>query len=49
MPPAFDVYTCQKKYTNEKVIVKVIKEFKSKPDIFKQNMMYALTQSLQFQ
>ena len=33
--PAFDVYTAQNKYTKERVVLKVIKDFKIRPEIYK--------------
>jgi len=47
--PAFDVYTAQRKYTNERVVIKVIKDFKNRPEPYKQCLLVALSQQIHLQ
>lgn len=49
MIPCFDVYTAQNKFTKARVVVKVIKDFKTRPSEFKACLMLQLSHSLQLQ
>lgn len=48
-PPAFDVYYAQNKFTNERVVVKVMKDFKSRPSDFQQCVMLQINNQIQLQ
>lgn len=45
----FDVYTAEHKFTKERVLVKVLKDFKQKPEYFKQQILKALTKQIVLQ
>ncbi len=43
MAPTFDVYFAQNKLTKERVVVKVIKDFKQRPNEFKDCLLMQLS------
>lgn len=47
--PAFDVYYAENKFTKERVVVKVIKDFKSRPSEFQQCVMLQINNQIQLQ